>query len=112
VKKNKKCFFLYLKKGLRNITAIIAEIIAFPIAAAMLRKGARLMNIVVFLGIWVAAKLPQLMVEIKFLGPAFTALHLVLTMGSVIAIGFLVEYFMHEKKYGEIPVNTAPESMS
>jgi hypothetical protein len=52
------------------------------------------------------------MVEIKFLGPAFTALHLVLTMGSVIAIGFLVEYFMHEKKYGEIPVNTAPESMS
>lgn len=85
--------------------------IAFPIAAAMLRKGARLMNIVVFLGIWAAAKLPQLMVEIKFLGPAFTALRLVLTVGSVVAIGFLVEYFMRRKEHGETPASTTPESM-
>lgn len=72
--------------------------IAFPIAAALLRKGARLMNIVIFLGIWAAAKLPQLMVEIKFLGPAFTFIRLALTVGSVIAMGFLVEYFLPEKE--------------
>jgi|GEM_PF-80232 uncharacterized membrane protein YraQ (UPF0718 family) len=76
--------------------------IAFPLAAVMLKKGARMMNVVVFLGIWAAAKLPQLMVEIKFLGPAFTALRLVLTVASVIVIGFLVEYFMKEKKSQEV----------
>jgi uncharacterized membrane protein YraQ (UPF0718 family) len=75
--------------------------IAFPLAAALLRKGARLMNVVIFLGIWAAAKLPQLMVEIKFLGPAFTALRLVLTVGSAICIGFLVEYFLHGKELKE-----------
>jgi len=78
--------------------------IAFPLAAALLRKGARLMNVVIFLGIWAAAKLPQLMVEIKFLGPAFTALRLVLTVGSAICIGFLVEYFLHGKELQETSV--------
>ncbi len=65
--------------------------IAFPIAAAMHRKGARLMNITIFLGIWAAAKLPQLMVELKFLGPAFTALRFVLTVIAVFIIGYLLE---------------------
>lgn len=85
--------------------------IAFPLAAALLRKGARLMNVVVFLGIWAAAKLPQLMVEIKFLGPAFTALRLILTVGSTICIGFLVEYFLQGKEPEETFVSTSHKSI-
>ncbi len=65
--------------------------IAFPIAAAMHRKGARLMNVTIFLGVWAAAKLPQLMVELKFLGPSFTALRFILTVISVFIIGYLLE---------------------
>ncbi len=72
--------------------------IAFPIAAAMLKKGARLMNITIFLGTWAAAKLPQLMIELKFLGASFTALRFVLTVLSVIIIGFLVELIMLKKQ--------------
>ncbi len=72
--------------------------IAFPIAAAMHRKGARLMNVTIFLGIWAAAKLPQLMVELKFLGPAFTALRFVFTVISVFIIGYLLEKLAGQEK--------------
>lgn len=65
--------------------------IAFPLAAAMFKKGARIMNITIFLGTWAAAKLPQLMIELQFLGASFTLLRFVLTLLSVIAIGFIVE---------------------
>lgn len=75
--------------------------IAFPIAAALLKKGARLMNVVIFLGIWAAAKIPQLMMEIKFLGLAFTATRFVLTVSSVIIIGYLVEFFSNKKMLEE-----------
>lgn len=40
--------------------------VAFPMAASLLRKGARISNMIVFLGSWAALKIPQLMVEIKF----------------------------------------------
>ncbi len=84
--------------------------IAFPIAAGLLRKGARMMNVVVFLGIWAAAKLPQLMIEIKFLGPAFTGLRLALTLLSVIAIGFLVEFYMQKEEQRQRFSITAPSN--
>ncbi len=76
--------------------------IAFPIAAGMLKKGARIMNINIFLGTWAAAKLPQLLIELKFLGPAFTALRFVLTVTSVVIIGFLVETLMLKKENQEL----------
>ncbi|WP_241423576.1 permease [Candidatus Contubernalis alkaliaceticus] len=75
--------------------------IAFPIAAGMLKKGARIMNINIFLGTWAAAKLPQLLIELKFLGPAFTALRFALTVISVVIIGFLVETLMLKKENQE-----------
>jgi len=68
--------------------------IAFPLAAFMYSKGARIMNVVIFLQIWAAAKLPQLMVEVKFLGATFTATRFVLTVTSAVIVGFLVEYLM------------------
>lgn len=76
--------------------------IAFPIAAAMHRKGARVMNITVFLGTWAAAKLPQLMVELKFLGPSFTGLRFVLTVLSVIIIGIVVEKIITKNESREL----------
>lgn len=64
---------------------------AFPIAGSLLRMGARVSNVVVFLGTWGAAKVPQLLVEAQFLGPSFAALCLVLTVASLIAIGLVLE---------------------
>ena len=72
--------------------------IAFPVAAALLKKGARTMNIAIFLGAWASAKIPQIMVELKFLGLEFTIIRFILTFSSIIIIGFLIEFLMRHQK--------------
>jgi uncharacterized membrane protein YraQ (UPF0718 family) len=65
--------------------------IAFPIAAGLLKKGARPANVVIFLGAWAAAKLPQIMVEAKFLGIDFALLRFVLTVTVITVSGYIME---------------------
>ena len=65
--------------------------VAFPMTATLLRKGASITNMVIFLGSWAALKIPQLMVEIKFLGIPFTGLRFVLTLLGLIIMGFIME---------------------
>jgi uncharacterized membrane protein YraQ (UPF0718 family) len=54
-------------------------------------------NIVIFLGSWAALKIPQLLVEMKFLGFSFTILRFVLTFTSIVIIGSFMEYIFQGK---------------
>jgi len=65
--------------------------VAFPLAAALLKKGARISSVIVFLSAWACIKIPQEMVEIQFLGLKFMALRLLLTIAFVIPMGILIE---------------------
>lgn len=65
--------------------------VAFPIAASLLKKGASVANVVLFLGSWAALKIPQLMVEVKFLGWSFAALRFVLTLLALVLMGTLMK---------------------
>ena len=65
--------------------------IAFPMAAALLKKGAKRSNIIVFLSAWACIKIPQEMVELQFLGPQFMLLRLILTIIFVIIMGISME---------------------
>lgn len=65
--------------------------VALPIAGMLLRKGASPLNVVIFLNVWAAIKIPQLVVETKFLGPAFMLTRLALTVPSVILMGWLIQ---------------------
>ena len=65
--------------------------IAFPMAATLLKKGARVSNIIVFLSAWACIKLPQEMVELRFLGGEFMLLRLILTVIFVILMGVIIE---------------------
>lgn len=60
---------------------------AFPMTASLLKKGASVTNMVLFLGSWAALKIPQLIVEAKFLGLGFTGLRFILTLAALILIG-------------------------
>ena len=71
--------------------------VAFPMAGFLLRKGASINNMVIFLGSWAALKIPQLMVEIKFLGIVFTSLRFILTLASLILVGMLMEFLLRLK---------------
>jgi uncharacterized membrane protein YraQ (UPF0718 family) len=68
--------------------------VAFPMTASLLKKGASISNMVVFLGSWAALKIPQLLVEIKFLGGAFTSLRFGLTLTIIIIIGIIMEILL------------------
>ncbi len=65
--------------------------IAFPMAATLLKKGARVSNIIVFLSAWACIKLPQEMMELQFLGVKFMALRLILTVIFVSIMGISIE---------------------
>ena len=65
--------------------------VAFPLAASLIRKGARISNIIIFLSAWACIKVPQEMVELQFLGPRFMAARLVLTIGFVVIMGLSIE---------------------
>lgn len=67
---------------------------AFPIARSLQQKGARLANLVIFLGTWATIKIPMLLLESRFVGLRFTLLRLALTVPGVLAMGFLMERWL------------------
>jgi uncharacterized membrane protein YraQ (UPF0718 family) len=71
--------------------------VAFPMTATLLRKGASIINMVIFLGSWAALKIPQLMVEIKFLGISFTGVRFVFTLTALVLMGFIMETILGRK---------------
>lgn len=73
---------------------------AFPVAALLVKKGAKLSNVLFFLGVWSSTKLPLLLFEYSALGATFTTLH-VLSSVSVYLIGAnIIEHILsvQEKK--------------
>lgn len=63
---------------------------AFPIGTSLLRKGASLFNVTIFLCVWASIKIPMILFEIKFLGADFAGLRLALTIPSIIAIAWVL----------------------
>jgi uncharacterized membrane protein YraQ (UPF0718 family) len=68
--------------------------VAFPVAATLLKKGACISNVIVFLSAWACIKLPQEMVELQFLGLNFMASRLILTIVFVSLMGVAIEHMI------------------
>jgi len=99
VSKNKIQKWLGSGSGIKGVAISVALgalptgplYVAFPMTASLIHKGASIKNMVIFLGSWAALKIPQLMVEIKFLGVSFTLLRFLLTLGALLLVGLLME---------------------
>lgn len=65
--------------------------IAFPIASILLKKGARVANIIIFLSAWACIKLPQELMELRFMGLKFMIVRLTFTIVMVIVMGLIIE---------------------
>jgi uncharacterized membrane protein YraQ (UPF0718 family) len=70
---------------------------AFPIAAMLLKKGARLTNILIFIGAWSTMKIPMLLFEISALGARFALLRLLIVIPGIIIIAYAI-YFLLSKR--------------
>lgn len=64
-------------------------VVAFPIAALLIKKGARLAYVFLFLGAWTSVKLPIFMFELANFGSKFTLIHVVTSL-AVYLIGAVV----------------------
>jgi uncharacterized membrane protein YraQ (UPF0718 family) len=76
--------------------------VAFPIAAELLRKKASLSNVIIFLGVWASLKVPQLGVEIQFIGLKFSILRFIFTLISIFIIGIIMEKMIGLDHFNEI----------
>ncbi|NLB74836.1 MAG: permease [Firmicutes bacterium] len=63
----------------------------FPLAAMLLKKGARMSNVVAFLTAKAAAEVPLIVMESKFLGAGFALVRVSLTFAAAIAMGWIME---------------------
>ena len=76
--------------------------IAFPLAAMLLKKGARVANVILFLSAWACIKLPQELMELQFLGWKFMLLRLGLTIAALVPMALLAEALYHRGGRGTI----------
>lgn len=63
--------------------------VAFPVAAMLIKKGARFAYVLFFLGVWTSSKLPIMLYEIASFGGIFTFYHITSSL-IVYFIGALV----------------------
>lgn len=80
--------------------------VAFPFARSLRDKGAGVMNITIFLSAWACIKLPQELVELRFLGWQFMVTRLVLTILLVTAMGAIIGR-IERRRTPEAPGETA-----
>ncbi len=66
-------------------------VVAFPVAALLIRKGARLAFVFLFLGSWTSVKLPIFMFEWVNLGGVFTSIHVLTSLTVYVIGGFIME---------------------
>ncbi len=65
--------------------------IAFPIAGVLLKKGAALVNIFIFIGAWSTTKLPMILFEASSFGLKYTLFRLVVNTIGIIVIAVLLD---------------------
>lgn len=65
--------------------------VAFPVAVAMLKKGARFANIIIFLFSWSTLKIPLLLFEAASLGWHLTLTRAAVNLPAIILMGLIVD---------------------
>lgn len=75
---------------------------AFPIAGILIKKGAKLSNIFIFIGAWSTTKIPLLLFEASSLGLKFTLVRLGLNIIGIGLIAFLSEKLLKTSDINEI----------
>ena len=79
---------------------------AFPVAALLIRKGARIAYALFFLGIWSAVKLPLVIFETTAMGAKFTIIHISVMIFTYLIGSFVIERLLSEKDKKELVENS------
>ena len=77
--------------------------VAFPMGGMLIKKGARVANVMAFFSAWACIKLPQEMVEFQFMGWRFAVTRLLITIFLVGVMCLFAEYLYYRFPGGEVP---------
>ena len=75
---------------------------AFPIAVVLLKKGAKLSNVFLFIGAWATTKLPLLLFEAANLGARYMLIRFVFNVIGIVLIAFLLEKSLTRQDIAEL----------
>ena len=78
---------------------------AFPVAALLIKKGARIAYAIFFLGIWSAVKLPLVIFESTAMGIKFTTIHIVIMVLTYLLGSFAIEKLLSKESKDELIEN-------
>lgn len=78
---------------------------AFPVAAVLMKKGAKFSNILIFIGAWSTTKIPMLLFEIQSLGIRFALTRLLIDIPGIIIIAFILSKMLKKEQIKEIYEN-------
>lgn len=75
---------------------------AFPIAAILLKKNAKISYVLFFLGVWSSAKLPMVMFEYTSFGAKFTIIHIMSNLIIFFIGAIMVEKLLSKDNKDEL----------
>lgn len=78
---------------------------AFPVAAVLMKKGAKFSNILLFLGAWSTTKIPMFLFELSSLGVKFAITRLIVSIFGIFIIAHIVNKFLQEDEIQAIYQN-------
>ena len=76
--------------------------VAFPIAGLMLKKGASLSNVFIFIGAWAITKVPMLLFESSTLGLSYTLVRLFFNCIAILGIALILQKCTTQAEQEEI----------
>ncbi len=78
---------------------------AFPVAAIFLKKGAKLTNVLIFIGAWSTTKIPMFLFELSSLGVKFALTRLLIDIPGIILIAFTLSRLLSKEEIKSIYEN-------
>lgn len=82
---------------------------AFPIAAMLLKKGAKLSNVFLFIGTWSTTKIPMLLFEATSLGVPYMLLRFGCNLVGIVLIAWVLEKSLSEADRQAVYENAAKQ---
>lgn len=78
---------------------------AFPVAAVFMKKGAKISNVLIFIGAWSTTKIPMFLFELSALGASFAITRLLVDIPGIILIAYVLSMMLSKKEVEEIYKN-------
>ncbi|NPV52668.1 MAG: permease [Firmicutes bacterium] len=75
---------------------------AFPVAAVMMKKGAKFSNVIIFIGAWSTLKIPMFLFEVSALGAAFALTRWIVSVTGIILMTVIIDRLVTQEEKSKI----------